>query len=739
MPSRCMIWNQDTLALARHQWFLVPPGTTAPLHCLAHNSRVEILDENGKSILLLEKGSKKVKLKPGALYQLKLSTKSPSWNWSGFGGFPFILCRSKEMARKLNGGMTRLADKSYVPLKFQKRVYDWMMSLDEKDLKIAIPDLMKYKDKFAEFYPETASMVFIGGPISVARIILKSQNLDKNSPDFGSSTCRDMGALAYLYTLDRPYNPYYKNKALLLRTALYYLQKYSVSKRSYYFPLCGNGTCRDIYSNYAGGDGMVMVPGSVAFMLLAPHLKPDLRELWAEALAFPLRRFYNDRVSCENQSAHWPVKHFAYYKATGNKLFKQLAEDFVRDIANEKLNYFFKTGYLREAQGPDATYQGLCVALIAYYFHFSGNSEALAVCDKIYTLFNHTVAPDPDGTIYGASGFAHRTPGSWVQRQYGGGTALLTDKLKSAAVWHQHEKIRPLKDVLSYLSWSNKDGAVKYYTQNRYSVSYAFCPFSKFWNAIPKREVIKDAKFPVLESENFDREFNREFYFARRPSYYAGAYTGKTAGKNYYFAKNPPLRSNWKEKDGIITITDNKFFMPLPGMQLFWTPKYGMLLCSMNWSLYTQWTTRLADKDPNWPEYGSSTANYDAGKLEMGLKFRKTPLTLKRTASFGEKKLEIKLEFAGDAKGQLKIEQLPYIVKKDTKLEYHSNGKWGSQPGTCDAIRWTNGKGAGVIAEFAKPAIVKTGKILVFRGMKICCLDISIPGNNFVYTLEETQ
>ena len=37
--------------------------------------------------------------------------------------------------------------------------------------------------------------------------------------------------------------------------------------------------------------------------------------------------------------------------------------------------------------------------------------EALRRC---YGLFNHTIAPEPDGTWLGSSGYCHRTPGDWT-------------------------------------------------------------------------------------------------------------------------------------------------------------------------------------------------------------------------------------------------------------------------------------------------------------------------------------
>lgn len=737
MPSRCWIWHKDILALSG-RYFLVPPGTSGLLDFFVRNCRAEILDLHGKSIGVLENsGSKKLPLEPGKVYRLMLSAKNPNWCWTGFGGFPFILCKTPELARKLNGGMTPLPDGRFVPLKFQKRVYEWRKSLKKEDLALKAGDLTKYKKEILADWPESTALFFIGGPLSTAKYLIETQNVDPESPEFGRCDV-DIGALAYLYTLNKPYNPYYHNKAVMNRVALAFLYELALSKRSMYFPLCGNGTGQEVHSNYAGGDGMMMVSDTVAFMLLANDLDPKLKELWGEGLAFPLRRFYSDRVSCENQSMHWAVKLYAYGVGAGNPLFKELAANFVRDQADEKQNGFIRTGYLQEAYGPDATYQGLCSSMLAYYFHFSGDKDALALWDKIAGLFNHTVAPEPDGRIlYGASGFSHRTPGSWVQRQYGAGTALLTDQLENAAVWHRFDEPRSRQSLEDYIGWASGPGAFDYYRKNPRAVWYAFCPFSSFWNLIPPRKVLPNAKLPVEKSTSFDQNFNNEFYFVRRPSYYTGIYAGKTAGKGDGFSKNPPLYPGmWKQDRDILTAKNNKFFSALPGPQLFWTPDYGVLLCSMNWSLYTQWTTRLEGEKTDWIEYGANTTDFKNKNLEMNLKFRAAPLALKRILLFKDGKLEMKLAFDGQAGDSIRIEQLPYVVKKDTKLEYRRNGEWNRDPGTCDAVRWTNEKSAGVMAEFSEPVPVKIGKKLVFRGMEIACLDVTLPGKNFSYTLE---
>lgn len=732
LPARSWVWHKDALRF-NNRYFMVPTDNRTPLELYVSNCTIEILDKNGNKVDTLDKGDKKITLKPGEIYQMKHSTKSPNWNWFGAGGFPVIFCPSAEYAKELNASRIPLADGSSVALRFQKRADEWKKTLKKVDLEVTIPDLNPLKEKFLAD-PQSKHLFGITGLLSAAPYLLSIQNIDPASPDFGSAP-RYITPLAFLYTLNKPYNPYYKNKAILNRVALYCINSFA-KQRAFH----ENGTLYGSSSNYAGADGMYMVPESIAFLLLSPDLKPEVRELWGEALAYPLRRFFSDRVSCENQSVHWPVKLYAYAKAAGNPLFQMLAEDFVKNLNSPAQDRFIRTGYLQEAYGPDATYQGLGASLLAFYAHFSNDQNAYDVLNKIYTLMNHTVAPEPDGSVFGPSGFSHRTMGGWYIKQYGGGTRLVANRLMSAAVWHQApEKAWSAKDFDHWIHWISSE-SMKYYKQYHYTAAnYSFAPFSAIWYTFPEIAVKQGAKLPAAASENFDRSFGDEFHFARRKGYYAGVYTGKTAGKHTFWAKHDtPYSCQWNEKDGVMTSVSRKIFSPLPGMQLFWTPEYGTSLVSMNWNLYTHWNIR-AEKDgkADWVDYFTSSYTVDPAtrSIVMTQKFRKLPLTVKRSAVFENDKLTMSRNVEGDTKGVELIEQLPYLEKNGIRVEFRVNGKWEANPGgKVEAIRWINSKTAGTLLTFAYPHPVKRGKTYLDQNVKITSLYV-IAGSTLNYTL----
>lgn len=127
---------------------------------------------------------------------------------------------------------------------------------------------------------------------------------------------------------------------------------------------------------------------------------------------------------------------YLIYMGSGRQVYKTLAHDFALAFYDPELNWFMKTGYQQEAYGPDATYSGLCASNQDLYYKFSCDEIAKEGLRKTYDFFNHTVAPEPDGRILGASNFCHRTSGSWVHRQFNAGFHLMSDELPEAGTWY---------------------------------------------------------------------------------------------------------------------------------------------------------------------------------------------------------------------------------------------------------------------------------------------------------------
>ncbi len=738
LASRCWIWHQDTLNFAQ-SWFMVPEDQQKPLEVFSKGVTVRIASLDGEELLNFANGSCKLPLTAGEVYQLGLSTDSPKWNWSGIGGMPVIYCPSPELARRLAAGRQRGLNGQLVALGFQKRFLEWRETLKGANLNVELAELEALKEIFLA-HPESRALLNIDGPLAALEFLLSLQNLDESKPDFGSARY-DLGPLAFLYRLDKPYNPYFRHPVLLKRISLASLYKLALGPLAYYYPMKENGTGQEISSNYAGGDAMIMVPDALVFDLLKDDLGAELHALWAEALGYPLRRLFNVRESCENQTAHLPVKLWLYGQAAGKPLFQEIARNFIRDLSDLQRNPFLRSGYLQESYGADATYQGLSNSLLAFYAYFAKDPEADRLLDTIFTFLNHTVVPEPDGSIFGASGFSHRTMGGWYIGQYGGGTRLAADRLSSAACWHQ-APIKPFSEdeCDRLLKWIRKDALDYYKNLPHVAFSYSFAPYAKIWYEIPNVPVLQGAQLPVMEKDSYRRQFGNEFLFVRQPSYYSGHYFGRSSSRSVHFANNPPLSSDWQEKEGIWTTAKRVIFMPLQGPQHFWTPQYGSALVSMNWNLFTHWTVRLEeDGQFDWVDYWKGSQEYDekGDTLIYQQEFRQHAVKLERVVQFGSEGLTISVKLSDLPASGIAIEQFPWPLRKETRVEFQQDGKWvPAATAPVASLRWINSAGHGVLVQFDRPITIRTGKAFQDQGKSIATLDLVIPADGELkYTL----
>ncbi len=219
----------------------------------------------------------------------------------------------------------------------------------------------------------------------------------------------------------------------------------------------------------------------------------------------------------------------------------------------------------------------------------------------------------------------------------------------------------------------------------------------------------------------------------------------RPAGATYFsnfvhFAKNPPLSSDWQEKDGVWTTAKRVIFMPLQGPQLFWTPQYGSALVSMNWNLFTHWTVRLEDNGQyDWVDYwkGNQEYNEKGDILTYQQEFQKHAVQLKRVVHFGGEELAFSLKLSALPVSGFAIEQFPWPVRKDTRVEFQQGDEWVPEATSqITALRWINSGKHGVLAKFASPITIRVGKTFQDQGKTIANLDVVIPADGELnYTL----
>ena len=729
MPLRCglQVSFPDQFAKA---WFLVPEqaGKQFKLSHRFGNYTVsgpggEILFQNSSYNTSAE--TFETALLKGKVLKLSMKVRKNAPFAFFCTGIPLILCPGQKMAEEIGASLIPASDGRCFAFPFQAGICDYIGKLTRKDLEVKLvpPSAMR-----KEWEKEPYAVEALEGLFKHLNAIIEDQNLDPSSPDFGRT--RNFVALAIAAGLDKPFNPYYRNPAMVKRALLGIFRRYLL--------LNENGTMLDVETNYSGLDCFEAHKMAQTVFFLSPVVTPQERKLLQEGIRRIADRFPFFHVSCENQSSHWLMvyQHLGMAKVPGGDYLK-LAEDYAASFADPEQTPHFKTGYLQEKYGPDATYQGLAACMQAVYYRYTGNPVTKNLLRTIYNLFNHSVAPEPDGTVYGSSGFSHRTFGTWVQRQWNGGTPMMAGELPEAAVWYRGAKRNgSLEKALKELERERYKKLPQWlvYPGELHMSLYG----GYFFPAAP----LKNALFPMEVPGNFVKNFNQEFLAVKQNGYYAFVYTGMTSAKwmRASACRRPgdrDHRSSWNA---------------IQGLQLIWSKEYGSLFTTTSWNsnTYAMTIADLSDHLVSFPDYWTFQHRFDARNKTLVLSCRMfdLPADVTRTIHFGEKEIRQTIMIRNTAAWKCRgfHEQLPLLEKKGMKLEYLVNGKWGKTPGIVSAVRVTNGTGAGFLITLKKPCSVVLGNEQEKREQKLLPLRFVLgssfdAGQNilFEYTIRPIQ
>ncbi|MBT3380844.1 MAG: hypothetical protein HN742_39085 [Lentisphaerae bacterium] len=654
----------------------------------------------------------------------------------GVTGVSPILCPDAETARRIRGSVEYAPDGRALAHRFQLRMWDWMHGVVPADLQVEPADL----EPLAEHWlsdPRNAGLVGIDAPFNHIPYILRHQDVDPQSPTYGKGVvCSWLGPA---FVIDDPLNPYRRSPAVLKRLLLYEFATFLNLKENGTFD--GND-----WNHYAGGDGLGFRKRAFQFGYVAPLVDPGLRALWTEAAVRVPSRWAFTRVSCENQTSHWLLDLYLLYMGTGDEIYRTLARDFAQAFYDPELNTFMQTGYQQERYGPDATYQGLSCAQQAIYYQYSRDSRALEGLKITYDLFNHTVAPEPDGRMIGASNFSHRTSGSWVKRQYNAGFRLMADELPEAGVWHPEygnlgTLVEKAQERIRAGLTRNWDDAW-YETNLRWLSSYAYHPWVSFYHTylFPCKTWQAGGRWPVLKSDRFMENRNGEFLFVRRPGYYAAVYTGATSHEWVRSSRKPiPYGKGWEVQEGALVPTNassrKTAWWPTQGLSLLWTPEAGTAVVGRNWNVYTANVVRIdrADGHVSWPDYWGFTSHWDAetGALRMEQPMVDLPFTTTRRLRFGEDSVAVDISLTGEvtALRDGAVEQIPYLQKEGlVRLFRTGEGAWVSGLAGPVTGAWLGKEaGPGMAILFPKLTALREGQSSRHYGQTMGLLEIPLP------------
>lgn len=699
-------------------YFYIPPGAKEDIpgralravgrqgHYVArmtNTTRGTLLDENGEVLLELQNNTThQVPVeRTGVVWQLQLPALRPVGHahFGQAGAFDAILCPDEETARNIGGNVHLTPDGRAFPHRFQARMWEWTRNLTPEDLEVnPRRPMLELED---EWMGEPRRQWLLGGWGAFTQIphVLREQTLD--NPNWGYSMS---GALAVAYTLDKPFNPYVGDPGIRNRLLLAEFTRWMRLRES--------GALMDTWHGHSGADSFAGT--SFAYGLAAQSVEDEeLRGLWTTGVRAMMDRFPHHRMSPENQSTHWLLNLLHLNEGIGTDQYAPVVENYARMLLDPEYNGPMRAGYLMESYGPDATYQGLSACHVGWYYRRTGDPLGKEALERIYALFNHTVGPEPDGgRPIGASHFSHRTPGSWAQRQYGGGTLMMADEMPGAAAWHQgYDASDP--DLIEQVNAQLRDDLRTYYgepgaepprgfSSYRYVTRYLYSP----------ERALPDAAFPMVESERFDRDFDGQFYAVRRPAYYALVYAGKPDPRVQRIRRRDVPEGVQRRTGG--------------GLSLFWTPGFGVGVVSANWNAYVNQMVRVdaADGKVDWPDYWSLEAEYDeeAGVLRSTSRLMHLPVEVIRTTTFADDALEqyVVLRADGNLPIRKAVEQLPFPMK--ASLMVGENGEerpnvwflgeegWTQTAPPRSRAAWLGAEGGeGVLVDFQRPTEVGWG------------------------------
>jgi hypothetical protein len=599
---------------------------------------------------------------------LRLRFPDPA-NWSlQMRGFPFIVCPTREAAETIHASVEELPDGTVVHHKFQARIAKLLPSLLTPDKIGSADDLVvPLQSREAEWVADPLRNMSLLGSYGFMEHVgwsLRMQDVDPTSPTSGAIT-PDKGkrwdnygggswltggslatGLARAATLEAPLNPYFGKTELLYRAAACALRDLMLLDEDESFTSGSSGDM-DAYPT-----GSLYFPlghtHCEPFAIVAPLMPEEIRELWADGLERPVDRMLPvGLVSARNQSSHGLTILWHYYTGSGDERFRASVDEFADRFATGLTAGCFDM----ESCGPDATYQGMTDWHKGHFYRLSKRPGILESIRTTYRFFNHTVAPEPDGQMLGASNFSHRTSGSFVVEQWSGAKGTCDDVLPEVGIWAKQRNDEARAAAVETIGkrlvdpFTDEDYATDGGRARGRGGSQITTPRYLYYTENPL-----PGTWPAVEQAPFIRNFGDEMVAVKRPGYYCVVYVGKPAPSEFYIRGREnfrkPLPDGAEDNGGAV---ESKPVTPYlgGGLSMFWTPEYGNAVLAMNWSPLTHHgiVVRMPDATRWWEEYFSTEFALDeaAGTLVVTGAVEEQPLSYERRYAFDDEGLSVEL------------------------------------------------------------------------------------------------
>lgn len=722
-------------------YIYLPPGLRKlPITAADQLERLSIFDDTGLAMLELGKTrmSGEVELPASGEHIWRLQAAGPFYRLD-FKGYPIIVCPSDSAARAIHASVDVMPDGSLCFHKHQVAAWQLLQQYKQRpasDYAVTVEPLEKLEAALMKEPGRNTLLFGYYGVMANLPPVLATQNLDKASPWFGAIwTWRDEegkeksgnpladydragleafaglnGTLAAMYWMKADFNPYYHNPKLLNRIAASALLDQMVMREGEF--------CNASNTGYWGIQAFTLEHShSAAFSLVFKEVPREAQRVWrAGQQRLTDRSLYGTVGGCTNQWTILLDGLWRYYQGTGDKAYEQAVMRNMHWLINCMFQGQRPAGYMTEANGPDATYNGISGHTMSVIYHDSQDPLILESLRRCFDLFNHTIAPEPDGKWLGSSGYCHRTPGDWVSPQYGAGIGPMSDNLPEAGLrypghgtWAYYEpitdeagRVKAEEDLRKILKYA-PENSFELEKANAGRARGAFDINFANWRIYENKYL--PGKLPCTATEAFTRNFGDEFFCVKRPAYYAFLYGG---------VPYQEWQMNSRPKDYVEQYPHND------GLCMFWSPEFGSSLLTKNWGASRANTllVKVGKDAVLWPWYMDTKSSFDAtaGTAELTGKIRETPLSYRRAYRFLDDGIECALTVtSADAfQAQSVWECLPYPlddIKPGMQVRLlDAQGQVVESGKAATAIRFSNPAGRGHTITFAQPVVVELGQ-----------------------------
>ncbi|MCX6910596.1 MAG: hypothetical protein NTY01_21500 [Verrucomicrobia bacterium] len=636
-----------------------------------------IRDETGKQRLSLSKDNLKgdvdIPESGEHLWKLAMETVGDNWYALHFGNAPIILCPDPETARAIHASTDVMPDGTLCFHKCQVRAWQLLQKyrkMPASAFEVALPDLNQYK---AEWIKDPVRNGYLSGLYRALPPALKEQNLNPASPWFGTfrvwhdekaknvelpgnpfadysrrglnDLIKWAGPLACAFAVNQPFNPLYRNEALRKRILIGALQDILLMKES---------ERRDTPNSLFYGDRQIYfanVPDLFAYTVR--DCPPDERAIWTEGMERMTDSFAIAHSSCVNQWA-FSIRGIATMSlGSDDPWYRKLVSRHVRWIVNRSLFGCGQApaGYHQEGAGPDA-YNGFTCSHLAYAYRVTGDPLILESVRRCYEMFDHTIAAEPDGRHLSANSFSFRTPWGWGNAFSDCGYPLLAELLPQAGMragkyFNFAKPANTESEIREAVGRMRPEKQWRFMAEDaKWDGGFGCFDLYQYFSRKPL-----SGQLPAVSDKPFVKAFGDEFFFARRPAYYAGFYAG-----------NHDVKGSWSS--------------PLVqgphsgGLLLFWSPGFGSSVLGMNWNAYSvnALVATAANGKTEWESFKSvrGILKQNPDRLLISGEIYNLPLQFSREYEFLNDRLGVTLTLKATAPVRLTsfVECFPYPVGK---------------------------------------------------------------------------